>query len=111
MLSRLRSVLLGFAVVIMGFAALPVSLLFSARPVAGAPVLVVAPPWGAAGDAAQIVQTERGRLIGPVQASFAVLALVDDPARLSRAGAWAVLDGRRIARLCGFAMPAERNLP
>ena len=70
-------------------------------PAPGAPVLVVAPPWG--GGAAEVVRRAGGREISPARAPFAVLAVLDgaDAARAMRsAGAWFVLDAARVARLC-----------
>jgi hypothetical protein len=68
----------------------------------GEPVLVLAPPWN--GGASAIVADAGGRVIGPTQAPFAVLAVFDavksmDTLRLD--GSWGVFDGRRIALACG----------
>lgn len=63
--------------------------------------LVIVPPWV---DAGRMTERAGGRAVGPVQAPFAVLSRfegvvpVDD---LKRAGAWSVVDGTRLALLCG----------
>lgn len=65
------------------------------------PFLVTLPPWA---DAEAIVTAAGGRIIGPLEAPFAVLATADADgfARLARArGAWFVTDGAALARLCG----------
>jgi hypothetical protein len=74
----------------------------AAPPRVGEPVLVVGPPWN--GGPQAIVAVLRGRLIGPTQAPFAVLAVFDPdlPFDILRdKGSWAIADGRRIAFLCG----------
>ena len=63
--------------------------------------LVIAPPWV---DIDTVIAGSGGGLVGPVQAPFATLARfeTDVPVhRLKGHGAWAVLDGRRIALICG----------
>jgi len=69
-------------------------------PEAGGVLLVVAP----AAQARALVARAGGAEVAPVSAPFAILATSGDAdfaARLRRAGAWLVLDGRAIARLCG----------
>ncbi|EPX78480.1 hypothetical protein [Salipiger mucosus] len=69
---------------------------------AGRPVLVVAPPWGPGAPA--IVALAGGRILGPVEAPFGVLAVFDDPRpaeRLLALGAWTACDARAMASLCG----------
>lgn len=75
--------------------------------VASAPVrpdgpLLVISGWG--DRAERIVDTAGGQVYGPVRASLGILATSSNPAfadNLRAAGAWAVLDGSRIAALCG----------
>ncbi|WP_375259643.1 hypothetical protein [Citreimonas sp.] len=70
--------------------------------VAGAPVLVIAAPWGQ--GAAAIVTGAGGRPLGPVSAAFGTLATFDGAipvADLRALGAWAVRDGTSIASICG----------
>ncbi|SES29586.1 hypothetical protein SAMN04490244_109142 [Tranquillimonas rosea] len=81
-----------------GLAAVPVlvSLASSAQP--GAPVIVVGP------DAVRAIHVAQGRRIGPRRAPLGVLAVSDRPDfanRLRQSGAWAVLDGRAAAWICG----------
>lgn len=67
---------------------------------AGKPVLIVAP----AGAAAVVARSAGGQVIGPEAAPFAVLAVFDAPpprVDLVRLGAWVVIDGRRLAAICG----------
>ncbi|MEC9432582.1 MAG: hypothetical protein VYD87_06730 [Pseudomonadota bacterium] len=69
----------------------------------GGPVLAVAPPWR---DLDAIADRAGGRLVGPVQAPFAAFAAGDAPGfddRLVAAGAWLVLDAKRLVQLCGAA--------
>lgn len=72
------------------------------RPVDG-PVLVL----GAPGSLDGILARAGGHRVGPRAAPLAVLATDNggDPARyaarLKRAGAWAVVDGRALSLLCG----------
>ncbi|MEC7300656.1 MAG: hypothetical protein VXW43_18510, partial [Pseudomonadota bacterium] len=80
-----------------------------APPVRGAgdgPVLVLTPPWG---DALQVVADAGGRPVGPGQSWLGLLATpetadltADFPAALRASGAWAVLNGRVVAALCGW---------
>lgn len=79
-------------------------IVFASAPVpaaANGAVLVVS-GWGARAES--MVAAAGGQVYGPVRAPFGLLAFSDDPAfadRLRAAGAWAVLDGTRIANLCG----------
>ncbi|MDF2231325.1 hypothetical protein P2H44_02050 [Albimonas sp. CAU 1670] len=69
----------------------------------GAPVLAVAPPWV---DVDALVLRAQGREVSPIRAPMAALATgagPDFPQRLLAAGAWFVLDGRRLAQFCGAA--------
>ena len=63
------------------------------------PVLVVHPPWV---DTSALLDQAGGREIGPLSATFGVLALGGSgfAEKLQAAGAWAVLNGRLIAELC-----------
>ncbi|MBF9036334.1 hypothetical protein HKCCE2091_19005 [Rhodobacterales bacterium HKCCE2091] len=89
-----------FALVAAVLVAAPVfGLTASAAPRAGAPVLVVAPPWS--GGPAAVIDRSGGREIGPARAPFAAVAMLDDPALARAAGAWAVLDAAALAALCG----------
>lgn len=79
----------------------PLIVFASAPAPAGGPLLVLT---GHGAGIAQIVARAGGHVYGPVRAPLGVLAYSDDPAfadNLRAAGAWAVLDGRRIAALCG----------
>ncbi len=89
--------------------ATPVALLAGTRPDPGGIVLVVAPPWATTGGAAGIVSAAGGREIGPMRAPFAVLATLDDLPAARQHGAWLLLDGRVLARICGVDLPIERG--
>lgn len=83
------------------FLGVPLLALTAQPPIAGKPMLVVVPPWGSVAD---VVSGAGGRLIGPQLAILGGLAVADTPnfrEKLKEAGAWAVLDGRRTALLCG----------
>jgi len=70
---------------------------------AAAPVLAVAPPWI---DLDAAIARAGGRAISPAPAPLAALAVGPGPdfaRRLKAAGAWMVLDGRRLADLCGVS--------
>lgn len=65
------------------------------------PVLVIAPPWRAPAD---LVEAAGGRLAAPLPAPLAAIAAPgapDLPDRLRDAGAWFLLDGSAVLRLCG----------
>ncbi|WP_394153870.1 hypothetical protein [Loktanella salsilacus] len=77
----------------------------SARPVAGEPVLVLSAHDSMSRE--HLVRSSGGRLIGPVAAPLASLAVSDDPnfiSRLQSVGALVVLDGRAIAQICGASL-------
>ncbi|MBM9595725.1 hypothetical protein [Roseitranquillus sediminis] len=78
----------------------PAAAIAVARPVAGAPLLVVTPPWV---DPAATVEAAGGRVIGLGRAPLAVLAAGDAELadRLLDAGAWLVRDGTGIKWMCG----------
>ena len=76
---------------------------------AGAPVLVIAPPW--AGGAAAVLDQVGGQEIAPIRAPFAVMGILDNPAEARRAGAWAVWDASALAQLCGFDPTHHRSAP
>ncbi len=79
----------------------PVLALTAQPPVAGQPVLVVVAPWVSLDH---VVGGAGGRLIGPRVAMLGGLAVADRPnfiQKLKQAGAWAVVDGRKTALLCG----------
>jgi hypothetical protein len=89
---------LGVAITLLGPAALALG---GSAGRAGAPTLVIAPPWVSPAAAAR---EAGGRPIGPTEAPLATLAVFDGPglaARLRRAGAWFALDGAAVARWCG----------
>lgn len=76
--------------------------MLAAPPVAGDGPLLVVSGWGAGAE--RRIGAAGGRVVGPLRAPLGVLATSDNPAfadNLRAAGAWAVLDGRRIAALCG----------
>ena len=80
----------------------PVMLLAAPPAAAGGLVLVISPPWS--GGAARIVVQSGGQLVGPDAAPFARFATSEGPKfdrKLREAGAWAVLDGTRLAAICG----------
>jgi hypothetical protein len=80
----------------------PVLAVAGAAP-SGTLVLVVSAPGPGARDA--LIRSAGGRPVGPSQAAlagFATSRAPDFPRRLRDAGAWLVLDGARIARICGF---------
>ncbi|WP_425070237.1 hypothetical protein [Sagittula sp. S175] len=94
--------LLGLTLVVaMGFSlALTASAL---PPRAGQPVMVIAWPWGTAAE--HVVRATGGAPISPWQPRhMAALAMFsgDIPLdELHRLGVWAVLDGKRVAEICG----------
>lgn len=89
-------------IVIFPLLAMPVALGALQAPRPGEPVLVVAAPWS--DGAGEVVARASGREIYPVRAPMAALAIFEDPTLLNAAGAWLVLDGRRIAELCGVTL-------
>ncbi|MGH1368326.1 MAG: hypothetical protein ACRBCL_06885 [Maritimibacter sp.] len=81
--------------------ALPVMIIAGTGPLPAGPVLVVS-PWGA--KAKSNIEMAGGRIIGPETAPFGIFAASDDPqfsTRLRASGAWAVLNGARLAAICG----------
>ncbi len=79
----------------------PFGSLLASAPKAGAPVLVLLPPWV---DGPSVVEAAGGRVIGPMSAPFALLAYGDDPGfadRLQIAGALNVSDASILSELCG----------
>ncbi|MEM7709531.1 MAG: hypothetical protein AAF264_02030 [Pseudomonadota bacterium] len=78
---------------------------------AGAPegpiLLIVAPPWL---PVSEIAARAGARSIDPFDAPLGGLVTASGPAdpglaeALSRAGAWAVLDGSRLAAICGVTL-------
>jgi hypothetical protein len=78
----------------------PLLAIAHAVPSEGAPLLVLSAPWA---DVHPLVSASGGRSIGPTSAVFGTLAISDEAsfaADLKSAGAWTVLDGRRMAVLC-----------
>lgn len=79
----------------------PVVALLGAGASGTGPWLVVIPPWV---EAEALVARAQARLIGPAQAPFGHLVAAADagaPLRLGDAGAWAVVDAKAVAQLCG----------
>lgn len=80
----------------------PVLALSQSAPIAGEVTVVAALPWS--GRPADMVARAGGRLVGPGTSPLAVLAISDGQdfaKQLKDAGAWLVLDGRRLSSLCG----------
>ena len=68
----------------------------------GSPVLVVSVPWGA--TAAQIVKRAGLFEIAPERAPLGALTTLSAPSdieNLKKNGAWLVIDGKKVAELCG----------
>lgn len=81
----------------------PIAALGASTPRANEPVLAIAPPWV---DVAGVVDRAGGRAIGPWRAPLATLAQghgAQFADRLRAAGAWIVIDGAALARICGAA--------
>ncbi|WP_339108886.1 hypothetical protein [Thioclava sp. GXIMD4216] len=79
----------------------PIAHLTGARPDHAGLTLMVVPPWE---DAVQVADVAQARLIGPTRAPFGLLIEIDDLAqldRLERAGAWFLLDARKVEWICG----------
>ncbi|WP_375690602.1 hypothetical protein [Pseudooceanicola sp. LIPI14-2-Ac024] len=91
--------LLPALIMLLCLALAPAAVLSSTAPDTG-PWLVVVPPWV---DGEAVLARAGARPIGPLRAPLGLIA--DGPpgtgARLHAMGAWAVLDARRIAALCG----------
>ncbi len=82
----------------------PVVLVMSSPPQQGEPVLVLAPVGGQGLD--KIIANAGGEVLGPEQAPLATLAYSSDPDfinQLHLSGAWLVLNGSRIAAICGVS--------
>lgn len=80
----------------------PVFALANAKPQVGEIVLVVGPD-----PAAHHISVHEigGRVLGPEYSRFGVFAISEEPgfaAALLAQGVWIVLDGRRMAALCGI---------
>lgn len=77
----------------------PVSAIWSAVPVQGAPVVALVAPWA---DRQAMLAAADARQIGIRAAPFALLAAGDGDVagRLRAAGAWMVMNGRAVAQLC-----------
>lgn len=83
------------------FCAGPLLAVASAPAPDGGVVLVLSPPWAASEE---IVHQSHGRLLGPDTGRFATFAVSEAPgfaSRLKKHGAWFVLDGTKMAQLCG----------
>ncbi|MFT4783582.1 MAG: hypothetical protein ACI9IV_001320 [Paracoccaceae bacterium] len=97
----MQKISLGFLV--LGGLIAPFAALFMLPAKAGAPVLVVSTPWA---SAASLIAKAHGDIIGPWSAPLALLAYSSDPdfiENLHQAGAFAVLNGETLARLCGIS--------
>jgi hypothetical protein len=82
----------------------PVVLAMSSPPQPDEPVLVVALVGALGLD--EIIANAGGEILGPEQAPLATLAYSSDPDFINQLhlnGAWLVLDGRRIAAICGVS--------
>ncbi|MEJ6394936.1 hypothetical protein V8J82_16850 [Gymnodinialimonas sp. 2305UL16-5] len=101
MTERAMAICLGIAALFCVALVVPVSVLTMPAQ-AGEVVLVIAPPWSETGGAAEIVAALSGRFVGPVEAPFGVLAVLDAPDLAREYGAWLVLDGRLVAQICGL---------
>lgn len=66
--------------------------------------LVIVPPWR---SAQALIQAAGGTPIGPSTAPFAAFAKPNAPdfdQQVRLGGAWGVLDGVRLARICGVSL-------
>lgn len=73
-------------------------------PEPGGIMLVIVPPWI---DGNSAVEAAGGTPVGPVQAlfgQFATAPSADFVTRVEARGAWAVMDGAALARICGVAL-------
>ena len=93
---------LAIAVMVVGLLlGVPFLSLSASPPKVNAPVLVLVPPWVSPDT---VIANAGGRSIGPRSAFIGSLAASDQPGffeALKYHGAWAVLDGRPGALLCG----------
>lgn len=72
------------------------------KPDFGSPVLVVSKPWGP--TAAQVIERAGMFEIAPERAPLGALTTLsgpDDIEKLKENGAWFVIDGKKVAELCG----------
>lgn len=79
----------------------PVLAVANAQPVTGSVSLVIGSPWKSSMD---IITETDGQLVGPYSLRIGALAASDDPEfinDLKSAGAWFILDGDRLAQMCG----------
>lgn len=86
------------------FVMAPVLALATAKVDETEPVIVVAGPGG---EPARIIHAAGGWVVGPVNAPFGALGFSDLSGfaeKLKANGAWAVLDGRVFADLCGVKL-------
>lgn len=74
---------------------------------AGAPVLVIAPPW--AGGPAAVLAQAGGQEISPVRAPFAAMGVFDNFDDVWAAGAWAVWDAGFFMKFCGISPHENRS--
>lgn len=80
----------------------PALALVSSPAVPGEPVLVLTLPWN--GSAEGLIEQSGGFALGPISVPLATLAMPEAPdfiQKLKSGGAWLVLDGRRLAAICG----------
>ncbi|MGJ8623216.1 MAG: hypothetical protein ACSHW1_10580 [Yoonia sp.] len=91
----------------------PPALAFMAAPAsAQGPRLVIFAPWV---DGVALVLRAGGDPVGPAAAPMGILAYAPDRPdfddRLRAAGAWAVLEGMALARICGLERDEIRERP
>lgn len=75
-----------------------------ANPAPGDLRFVLHPPWL---DAADLVENAGGDVFGPERSLIGVFAVpnsADFDQKARRSGAWLLLDGRRLAQICGYAL-------
>lgn len=80
----------------------PALALVSSPAVPGEPVLVLSLPWEQSAEG--LIEQAGGSLLGPISAPLATLAMPESPdflEKLKIGGALWVLDGRRLAAICG----------
>ena len=88
--------------VAIGIFAGPIAALTFAEPARSDIALVIAPPWVAHDE---LIEAADGKIIGPTSAYFGVLATseqADFVETVKSKGAWFVLDGERMAAICGI---------
>lgn len=100
-MTRTAQFLPAILAVVFCLAVVPILALLSAPVQAGAPVLVVAGPKA---NLEQIIEQSGGWVVGVSRAPLAIMGFsdgIDFENRLRENGAWAILDGKALAWLCG----------